>query len=98
MHMNKLLNDGLLANRRQVIKGLAAGGATAALGMPYFARAQTADTIRIGYIDQFTGMRSNFAETAPWVVEQMQAHLKDGIEIGGKRYAVEILQRDSQSD
>jgi len=96
--MNKFLNGGAMTSRRQVIKGLAAAGGAATLGMPYVARAETSDTIRIGYIDQFTGIRSNFAETAPWVVEQMQTHLKDGIEIGGKRYAVEILQRDSQSD
>lgn len=88
----------LLTSRRQLIKGLSAGGVATVLGMPYIARAQDAGTIRIGYIDQLTGIRANFAETAPWVIEQVQAFLKDGIEIGGKRYAVEILVRDSQSD
>jgi hypothetical protein len=55
--------DGPVANRRQIIKGLAYGGAAAVIGMPYIARAQANDTIRIGYIDH--GIRSNFGETAP---------------------------------
>lgn len=83
------------ANRRQIIKGAAASAAV--FGFPNIVRAAT-DTIRIGYIDQITGIRANFGETAPWVVEQIQNHLKDGIEIGGKKWAVEILVRDSQSD
>jgi branched-chain amino acid transport system substrate-binding protein len=95
MEMESKFNT--LANRRQVIKGLAVSGAAATLGMPYVARAAE-DVIRIGYIDQFTGIRSNFAETAPWVVEQIQELVKDGIEIGGKKWAIEILSRDSQSD
>ncbi|CAG1006838.1 MAG: ABC transporter substrate-binding protein [Rhizobiaceae bacterium] len=85
------------ANRRQIIKGVAAGASAAVFGFPNIVRAAT-DTIRIGYIDQITGIRANFGETAPWVVEQVQNHLKDGIEIGGKKWAVEILVRDSQSD
>lgn len=85
------------ANRRQVIKGVAAGASAAVFGFPNIVRAAS-DTIRIGYIDQITGIRANFGETAPWVVEQVQNHLKDGIDIGGKKWAVEILVRDSQSD
>lgn len=96
--MSTTKSGGPVASRRQVIKGLAYGGAAAAIGMPHIARAQDNDTIRIGYIDQFTGIRANFGETAPWVVDQMEALLAEGIEIGGKTYNVEILRRDSQSD
>lgn len=85
------------ANRRQIIKGAAASASAAVFGFPNIVRAAE-DTIRIGYIDQITGIRANFGETAPWVVEQIQNHVKDGIEIGGKKWAVEILVRDSQSD
>lgn len=85
------------ANRRQIIKGVAAGASAAVFGFPNIVRAAS-DTIRIGYIDQLTGIRANFGETAPWVVEQIQNHVKDGIDIGGKKWAVEILVRDSQSD
>lgn len=85
------------ANRRQVMKGLAAGVAAGALATPGIVRAAT-DTIRIGYIDQLTGIRGNFGETAPWVVDQIKEHLKGGLEVGGKTYDVEILVRDSQSD
>ncbi|HZG31370.1 MAG TPA: ABC transporter substrate-binding protein [Ensifer sp.] len=96
--MDKSFGSRLLTSRRQVIKSIA-GGTAAALAMPYVHRAIAADdTIKIGYIDQFTGIRANFAETAPWVIDQVKAQLKDGLEIGGKKYQVEILTRDSQSD
>lgn len=84
--------------RRTLIKGIAATSASAAvLGSPYVARA-SGNTIRIGYIDQLTGIRGNFGETAPWVVDQVKDALKGGLDIGGKKYDVEILVRDSQSD
>ena len=96
--MDKSFGSRLLTSRRQVIKSIA-GGTAAALAMPYVHRAIAADDkIKIGYIDQFTGIRANFAETAPWVIDQVKAQLKDGLEIGGKKYQVEILTRDSQSD
>ena len=87
-----------LRSRRDVLKGLAAGAGVAAIGLPSGAYAQSEGTIRIGYIDQLTGIRSNFGETAPWVVEQVQEVLKGGVEIDGKLWDVEILVRDSQSD
>jgi branched-chain amino acid transport system substrate-binding protein len=87
-----------LRSRRHVLKGLAAGAGVAAIGLPSGAYAQSEGTIRIGYIDQLTGIRSNFGETAPWVVEQVQEVLKGGVEIDGKLWDVEILVRDSQSD
>ncbi len=96
--MQKISRPGFVATRRQAIKSIV-GGAAAVLAAPYVHRAYSADyTIRIGYIDQFTGARANFAETAPWVIDQIKAHTKDGLVIGGKTYAVEILSRDSQSD
>lgn len=85
-------------DRRTLLKGIAATGASAAvLGSPYIARAAEG-TVRVGYIDQFTGIRANFAETAPWVVDQVKETLKGGLDVGGKKYDVEILVRDSQSD
>lgn len=87
-----------LTSRRNALKGIAASAGAAAIGLPSIARAKTEGTIRIGYIDQLTGARSNFGETAPWVVDQVKEVLKDGLEVDGKHYDVEILVRDSQSD
>lgn len=85
-------------SRRAVIKGMAAAGAsTAVLGIPTIARASEG-TIRIGYIDQLTGIRANFAETAPWVLDGVKEAISGGVEIDGKLWDVEILVRDSQSD
>lgn len=93
------MNNGFtLTSRRTVLKGIAATAGAAVIGVPSMAHAQSEGTIRIGYIDQLTGIRANFGETAPWVVEQVQEVLKGGVEIDGKLWDVEILVRDSQSD
>lgn len=86
--------------RRKFVAGtLAAGAAVATSGLPWInvARAQL-NTIRIGHIDSFTGIRGAFGSASPWVLEKINALVKGGIEIGGKNYSVEILSRDSQSD
>lgn len=87
-----------LTSRRNVLKGMAASAGVATLGLPSMVQAQSAGTIRIGYIDQLTGMRSDFGQTAPWVIEQVETLLNEGLEINGEVWDVEILVRDSQSD
>ncbi len=79
--------------RTTLIKSLTAitllGGSAAALA---------ADTIKIGYVSPQTGALASFGETDKWVIEQMQSELKDGIVVNGKKYAVEIILKDSQSN
>lgn len=57
-----------------------------------------ADTVKIGYVSPQTGPLAPFGEADKWVIEQMKTAFKDGIVIGGKKYAVEILLKDSQSN
>ena len=57
-----------------------------------------ADTIKIGYVSPQTGPLAPFGEADKWVIEQMKAAFKDGVMVGGKKYAVEILLKDSQSN
>lgn len=74
-----------------------AGAVTAAMAMglrPAFA----ADALKVGFISPRTGPLAGFGETDGYVLEVVRKALANGIEIAGKSYAVEILDRDTQSD
>lgn len=55
------------------------------------------DTIRIGFISSMTGGLALFGESDTFVIDAVRQTLVNGIDIGGKRYKVEILQRDDQT-
>ena len=57
-----------------------------------------ADTIKIGYVSPQTGPLAPFGEADKWVIDQMKAVFKDGLSIGGKKYEVQIVLKDSQSN
>ena len=85
--------------RRAVMKqggALAAVAASSGLAAP--ALAQSGDTIRIGFVSPQTGPLAAFGEADAFVLDGVNAALEGGIEIGGKTYNVEILNRDSQSN
>jgi branched-chain amino acid transport system substrate-binding protein len=84
--------------RRSVLKGLSAGVAASALGAPMIARAQSAGTIKIGFVTPATGPLALFGETDGWSVGKIQELLKDGLQTASGTYDVEILVRDGQSD
>ena len=87
--------------RRRLLKqgGLAALSAAAAqLPLVNIARAQSA-TIKIGYIAAHSGWMAQFNSTDDWVLDrQIRPLLKNGLSIGGKHYAVDIVTKDNQSD
>lgn len=64
------------------------------------AGAQAVDgTVKIGYVTPLTGPLAAFADSDDYVIDQMKAHFAaNPIEAGGKRYGVEIIVKDSQSD
>lgn len=84
-------------SRRQFIAASAAGGAALALG-GRAAFAQAGDTLKVGFISPRTGPLAGFGQTDGYVLELARKALADGIEIVGKKYAVEIIDRDTQSD
>ena len=55
------------------------------------------DTIRIGFISSMTGALALFGESDTFVIEQVRKTLANGLDIAGKHYKVEILQRDDQT-
>jgi branched-chain amino acid transport system substrate-binding protein len=88
-------NSSYDSGRRSVIK---AGGAAAILAaLPKFAQAQGA-TVKIGYVSPQTGPLAPFGEADKWVIDRMQAVFKSGISVGGKKSAIQILLKDSQSN
>ena len=82
---------------RRALLGRAAAAGAMTLAAPAIVRAQDA-TIKIGYIGSLSGIRAIFGETENWTIAQMQARLAEGIEVGGKKYGVELVIRDNQSD
>lgn len=84
------------ASRRSVLKTM--GAAAATLAMPNILRADTADTIKIGFVSPTTGPLSLFGETDGYTREKIQALLAKGLEVKGKTYKVEILAQDAQSN
>ncbi|MDB5522949.1 MAG: transporter substrate-binding protein [Rhizobium sp.] len=86
-------NGGL--TRRELIATTGAVTAALALGArPAFA----ADTLKVGFISPRTGPLAGFGETDGYVLDVVRKALEKGTEIGGKSYAVEILDQDTQSD
>lgn len=76
-------------------------GAGASLLLPATAKrvlAQDADTIRIGWVGPRSGPLGIFGEADQWLTEVFSARHSGGIEIGGRRYGVEIILADTQSD
>jgi branched-chain amino acid transport system substrate-binding protein len=84
-------------SRRSLLKAAPAAALTTGLYSP-LARAQAGNTIKIGYISPQTGPLAAFAEPDKFTLEQVKKAVAGGITIGGKKYAVEVIYKDSQSN
>ncbi len=84
-------------SRRQFISTSLAGTAALALGRGK-AFAQAADTLKVGFVSPRTGPLAGFGQTDGYVLDLARKALAGGLEIGGKKYSVEILDQDTQSD
>jgi branched-chain amino acid transport system substrate-binding protein len=56
-----------------------------------------AETIKIGFVSPITGATSGFGEPDGYAISLAKKAFANGLHIGGKQYAVQIIQRDSQS-
>lgn len=98
-YYNKLVKSGLRPSRRSVLKGLGASVAASTLALPGYARAANAGTIKVGYLSPTTGPLALFGETDGYTLEKIRALLGGQIQAAnGDTYAIEILDRDSQSN
>ncbi|MER8429725.1 ABC transporter substrate-binding protein [Mesorhizobium caraganae] len=84
-------------SRRQFITTSLAGGAALALSRGK-AFAQAADTLKVGFVSPRTGPLAGFGQTDGYVLDLARKALAGGLDVGGKKYSVEILDQDTQSD
>ncbi len=87
-------------SRRRFLHRTALGavGLAAAGRLGRLRPARAADAIRIGYVSPATGPLAPFAEADEFILAGIRAVLKDGLEIDGTAYPVEIVRKDSQSN
>jgi branched-chain amino acid transport system substrate-binding protein len=96
-------------SRRSVLRGLGAGALAAGTGGVLAActasvkgsqTASATNTITIGYIAPFTGSLSGFASGDKFVIDTIRATkpYANGFTVGGRKYAVNIVVTDSQSN
>lgn len=86
-------------SRREMLGASAAAGLLLAGPGALFAQgADAARTIRVGFISPRTGALASFGESDGFVLGLARKALASGLVVGGKTYAVEILERDTQSD
>ena len=83
--------------RRTLIQAGGALAGAAALGFPSLVLAQ-GKTIKIGFVSPQTGPLAPFGEADKFTIEQMNKLFGGGIDIGGNKVAVQIIQKDSQSN
>jgi branched-chain amino acid transport system substrate-binding protein len=93
--MSKKKNSGL-SRRQFVVAGAALGGTMLAPRGLWAAGAE--NTIRVGFISPRTGPLAGFGEGDAFVLDAARKALASGLQVGGKTYQVEILDRDTQSD
>lgn len=84
-------------SRRNMLLGAGAAIGTFTLGRTA-ALAQSATPLKIGFISPISGPLAGFGQTDGYVLEQVRKAMEGGVTINGQGYAVEILDRDTQSD
>lgn len=89
--------------RRHFIKSAAAiaGGAAAALAVPAGVRsafAQGDEVVRVGFVGPRSGPLGVFGEGDAFLVEQFNRHMADGVQVGDKRFGIQLILADTQSD
>ncbi|MCZ7662766.1 MAG: ABC transporter substrate-binding protein [Thermoleophilia bacterium] len=58
----------------------------------------TAGTIKVGFVSPRTGPAAGFGQADGYILDLVRSKLASGLEVGGKTYAVEIIDRDGQTN
>ncbi|MDR3475020.1 MAG: ABC transporter substrate-binding protein [Devosia sp.] len=85
-------------NRRSFIASSAAVGAALAVGGRATYAAAADATLKVGFISPRTGAMAGFGDGDGYVLDTARKTLAKGLTIGGKTYAVTIVDQDTQSD
>lgn len=89
-------SNGSAMNRRDFIAATAATGLALTAGQRAFA--QSGDSLKVGFISPRTGALAGFGETDGFVLDHVRKTLEAGLDLGGKKFSIEILDQDTQSD
>jgi branched-chain amino acid transport system substrate-binding protein len=101
-------SSGSELSRRQLIRHASVGAGALLLGggTPLLAACSSGlksssgsstGTITIGYVSPQTGSLAGFASADSYVISQIRSALSKGVTIGGKKYDINIVVKDSQS-
>ncbi|MBN9460067.1 MAG: ABC transporter substrate-binding protein [Burkholderiales bacterium] len=85
-------------SRRAVLGAGSAAGLSLMAPGALFAQPADASRLRIGFISPRTGPLAGFGEADGHVLDLARKALAGGLTIGSRHYAVEIIDRDTQSD
>jgi branched-chain amino acid transport system substrate-binding protein len=87
-----------LWRRRDVLKAIGAAAIAGPLVLhTTSAKGATSKVVKIGHVSPQTGALAPFAESDPFILDQVRAALTKGLSNGGVTYQVEIISKDSQS-
>ncbi|HTT11379.1 MAG TPA: ABC transporter substrate-binding protein [Burkholderiaceae bacterium] len=93
------MTEGTNTSRRRVVQAAGSGALLAAsAGWTTGLYAQSSRKLKIGMVTPRTGPLAPFAEADGFVVSQMGKLFKDGLDIKGTRFPVEIVLKDSTSN
>ena len=88
-------NSAVAPSRRDILRGGAAAAGLAAF--PMIGRTQ-GNTLRIGVVSPRSGPLALFGEGDGWVLDQVRKQVAGGIEVGGKRWNLEFIAKDTTSN
>jgi branched-chain amino acid transport system substrate-binding protein len=86
-----------IGRRRAVLQMGVSLAAAGVLGLPSFGCSKP-KTIKLGFVSPQTGPLAPFGESDHFAVEQMSKLFASGVDLGGKKASITIIQKDSQSN
>ena len=96
--MPKLILPGMVTRRTLLQASATTGAALAAAPLATPAVRAASPALKIGYVTPATGPLAGFAEADDFNIALFRTLLKNGLKVGGKTYAIEIVVKDSQSN
>jgi branched-chain amino acid transport system substrate-binding protein len=85
-------------DRRRFVQLAALSGAALLAGCRTADPLADRQPIRLGYVTPQSGPLFTFGDADSFVIDRAKQRFKDGLEIGGRAYPLEILVKDTQSD
>jgi len=85
-------------SRRALIASAGAAGLAAVVGSRGAFAAGAEAKLKVGFISPRTGALAGFGEPDGYILELARKALAPGLNVGDKTYAVDVLDRDTQSD